>query len=569
MTKPVNLYLLSRIPGEDAFNRVCRHTAEKLSRHRTASHEIESLRALADTMISCGLPVTSLDGFFFGYTIPQIGKEFDTLKFCQDACLGIELKSKPVPLEQMRTQLLRNRHYLSHLGRDLHLFTFVSDTGQCFHLEGDVLAPVSASDIAEAVRDFDRAYLTEIDGLFRPSEYIVSPSGTPDKYLAHEYFLTQAQDQIQKGLLAALNDTTGMAFFSLTGKPGTGKTLLLYDVARTLCAQSRTAILHWGKLGEGHHLINEADIGLTILPWRLLEEERAVAAAEAPGRAGTAAGNRADVVTPGRAATAAEAPGCAGVEAGSGDAAAPDCGEDEGGFVQPLLAPFSYLLVDEAHRLSPRQFGIICQTAERYQQRVVFCLDPEQILTTADRKTNIAARVAALPPVADFTLSERMRGNRELQAFIQEVRDLNHPPRTHMDYRDVELAYAATIEEGRRQIAYYRDQDYVFINYYRPASGNAGGRAKTGGSAENPFAQFEGGYDIYHVIGQEFDRVVLLLDQSFYYSEDGKLEGVPSPDPDILYPNLFYQSITRVQEKLALIVLDNEPLFDRIAQLLD
>ena len=56
--------------------------------------------------------------------------------------------------------------------------------------------------------------------------------------------------------------------------------------------------------------------------------------------------------------------------------------------------------------------------------------------------------------------------------------------------------------------------------------------------------------------------------KSFYYTEEGKLEGVPRPDPDVLYPNLFYQGITRVQEKLALIVLNNEPLFDQISAIL-
>ena len=98
------------------------------------------------------MPVDALDGFFLGFSIPQIGKEFDLLKFRQDGCLNIELKSLPVPLEQIRTQLLRNRHYLGHLGVPMELFTFVSDTRQCFHLtEHDVLATVSPSDIAKAV----------------------------------------------------------------------------------------------------------------------------------------------------------------------------------------------------------------------------------------------------------------------------------------------------------------------------------------------------------------------------------------------------------------------------------
>ena len=577
MTRPVNLYLLSRIREREAFNHVYHHAAEKKSSTLTALHEMASLRSLADLLISEGVSVSGMDGFFFSYSIPQIGKEFDLLKFREDACLNIELKSQPVPLEQIRSQLVKNRHYLSHLGKDTYLFTYVSDTRQCFTLtESSVLAPVTPADIAKAVLPFADGCLQEIDGLFQPSEYIVSPSGTPQKFLDGEYFLTQAQDQVRKGLLSALDEVSGQAFFSLVGKPGTGKTLLLYDVGRALAAHARTALLSWGKLSDGHRMINDADIGLTILPWG----ELAVDDGDKDAAAGPAA---TDSV---RAAAALTDDGPA-----SPAAALPD------------LATFSYVLVDESHRLTPAQFDAICEEAKRHLLCVVFCLDPEQVLTTAERHNNIAGRVDALPPAAAFTLSERLRGNRELASFIQQVRDLKNKPSVHLDYRDVDLAFAASVEEARNQLTYFRDQGYVFINYLKTVragvaadSGGAdgtdsGGAADSGGAtgtdtrgaadsggaadsdpaavAENPFTEFEGGYDIHHVIGQEFDRVVMLLDNSFRYSEEGRLEGVPKPNPDFLYPNLFYQSITRVQEKLALIVLENEPLFDKIAGILE
>ena len=516
MTRPVNPYLLSRIPEEQSFNTIYQHTARLAARPKTPSHEMESLRVLSDQLTAEGVSVGEMDGFFFSYRIPQIGKEFDLLRFSGGKCLSIELKSQPVPLQQIRSQLLRNRHYLAHLGMDMDLFTFVSGTRECYQLtDGDLLTPVPVSLLAKAVQAGSGQYLAEIDGLFRPSEYIVSPARTPEKFLAHEYFLTQAQEQIQSALLSAMNDTVGLAWFSLTGKPGTGKTLLLYDIGRELASQARTAILHWGGLSEGLQVINEAGIGLSVLPWDVLDRDE--------------------------------------LAAGSGLS----------GDVCDDLSSYSYVLVDESHRLNPQQFQTICRTARQYHQRVVFCLDPEQILTTEDRKHDIAGLVASLPLTESFVLSEHLRGNRQLHAFIQNVRDLKDAPAAHMDYSDVDLGYAATIEEARSQLAYYRSRDYVFINYYRDARSDVSGIP-----ADNPFAEYEGGYDIHHVIGQEFDQVVMLLDQSFFYNEEGRLEGVPRPDPDILYPNLFYQGISRVREKLALIVLGNQPLFDRISAIL-
>ena len=320
------------------------------------------------------------------------------------------------------------------------------------------------------------------------------------------------QDQIKKDLLAAIEETTGTAFFSLQGKPGTGKTLLLYDMGRTLGAQASTVLIHWGPLQEGHRVINQADRGLTILSTEDLIPE----------------------------AKAGE-----GVPA---DPAGP-------GSMIDMLSPYSYILVDECHRIPPSLLDCLCTSARQAHQRCIFCLDPAQILTTAEKRNDIAGRIEALPPQGSFTLSERLRGNSELRAFIREVQDLNNKPKIHMSYQNVSLNYAETTAQAQNILDWYRGHGYIFINYTRPRY------------AESPYAQYEGDYDTDHVAGQEFDRVVMLMDASFYYTEDGRLEGVPHPDPDYLYPNLFYQGITRVREQLALIVVDNPQLFDRIAEI--
>lgn len=56
----------------------------------------------------------------------------------------------------------------------------------------------------------------------------------------------------------------------------------------------------------------------------------------------------------------------------------------------------------------------------------------------------------------------------------------------------------------------------------------------------------------------------MLLDDSFYYNEDGILCGITHPNPDYLYPKLFYQGITRVREKIALIIVAAPALFEQI-----
>ena len=59
----------------------------------------------------------------------------------------------------------------------------------------------------------------------------------------------------------------------------------------------------------------------------------------------------------------------------------------------------------------------------------------------------------------------------------------------------------------------------------------------------------------------------MLMDSSFYYDENGVLRGIPHPNPDYLYPNLFYQGVTRVREKLAIIVVNAPELFRNVVSI--
>ena len=61
----------------------------------------------------------------------------------------------------------------------------------------------------------------------------------------------------------------------------------------------------------------------------------------------------------------------------------------------------------------------------------------------------------------------------------------------------------------------------------------------------------------------------MLMDNSFYYDEEGILKGIPHPNPDYLYPNLFYQGVTRVREKLSLIIVDAPALFEKITSIFE
>lgn len=512
MTRPVNIYTLSRIRDEETFNIIEFHESQSDTNVTTPYHEIESLRLLVDDLIYNGQLVSELDGFFHGFSIPQIGKEFDLLKFTDSSLINIELKSQEVPESQIKAQLIKNRHYLSHLSKRLNLFTVVTNTMSCYKLSvsGDLIK-AETRELVSVIRKHNTAYMNNIDDLFKASEYLVSPFNTPGKFIRGEYFLTQAQDQIKKDVLKSVESVSGWACFHITGTPGTGKTLLLYDIARELSKSGRTLIIYYGEITDSLRLITDEIDNLTIL-------------------------------------SVEDATGPAACSSSIMDS----CLSEE---KKLILNNYDFLLIDESHRLSEYQFNAVIASAKAFDQICIFSSDPEQVLTTTEKKCDIAGRIAAIPDSAVFTLSEKIRMNREMFAFITSLKNINRKKEFPATFSNINLNYANTSAEAQNLLEYYRKKDYVFINYAHYKN------------SFTPFSDFEEDFDTHHVIGREFDKVVMLMDDSFYYNENGILKGVPLPDPDYLYPNLFYQAVTRVREKLALIILDAPELFKSIASI--
>ena len=111
------------------------------------------------------------------------------------------------------------------------------------------------------------------------------------------------------------------------------------------------------------------------------------------------------------------------------------------------------------------------------------------------------------------------------------------------NHQDIEVSYAATINDLNRLLTYYDQSGYELIAYPN--------------SCQYQVKSY--GYEM--VIGNEFNKSMLIIDSDFIYEEEKlKTKG----NPFFLKENLLYQGLVRTKEKVVVICYRNKTVFKQI-----
>lgn len=190
--------------------------------------------------------------FYLGYKIPQIDKEFDLLRFGENYILNVELKSI-LKEGDAKKQLIKNRYYLTSLGKKIKLFTYVVEHNSLYQLDDDENFQQIEFDVFEKLLTSQKLeHHSNLDELFDPSDFLVSPFNDSERFNKGSYFLTKQQQEFKDAILNSC-----AKFTIIEGQPGTGKTLLLYDLAKEFIENHDIVIIHTGTLNTGHLILNQ------------------------------------------------------------------------------------------------------------------------------------------------------------------------------------------------------------------------------------------------------------------------------------------------------------------------
>ena len=458
--KALNLYTLTRTRDPKTFSALLQALSGSPWKRTCSVHEMLSLCSLVDaldehfslhpfqengqqglTEQESGSAVPSgyraewircLDGFYFSYTIEHISKEFDLLKLSADAgcVLNIELKSEAVEEERIRKQLEQNRYYLSHISRTILSYTYVMETDTLYYCnDRGFLRECSIDELARALRrPALQDYIGEnIRECFRAQDYLISPVKNPEKFLTGRYFLTNQQFDFRRQILETFQDyekslkeikdfrepegpdhSEEAPVVSLTGGAGTGKTLLMLDLAVELSRKKRVMFLHGGPLREGHREIDRRLHKVSIqsgTDWTL------------------------------------------------------SVPQDSGALA--VLRDYSFLLVDEANRLPSETIVRLIEAAASLRIPAVFSYDPHTILGAIPRMEDAEAVIAAHETM-QLELSGNIRINRPIYSFLRAL-FYQKDAAPHSDYSCIDILYASDRHEEQLLTSYCRARGYKLI----------------------------------------------------------------------------------------------------------
>ncbi len=374
------------------------------------SEELLSLTVFVDQITSLNpytpLLVTQLlDDCYFGFEIPRISKEFDCLWIGEKHILNIELKSQDVGAEKIKKQLFQNRCYLKHLKRDIFSFTFDSSSCKCYSLgENGNLNLVDFKNLVQAINDIhnEQLFVDNIESLFPPEEFLVSPFNSTTDFLNGYYFLTNQQEEHKNKILRFVEDSSSGNFCALTGGPGTGKTLLLYDIAQSLMSMGKNVVIgHSGMLNSGHGTLIKN--GWNIVATKNLFNFNA------------------------------------------------DTKSLE-------LVEYDIYMIDEAQRCY--NLKSIVEEANKKGKKCILSFDAAQIMSNDEKNRDNASYIKSLVGMHCYSLTSNIRTNADVYGFVMALFDKRSSVSKDIK-KNIEITYCQTIDEANSILDTLKDKGYT------------------------------------------------------------------------------------------------------------
>lgn len=450
----------------------------------------------------------STNDFYFGYNIPQLGKEFDLIRIGSNYNLNIEIKNNSNYEKQVK-QIESNKYYLHFMEQPTILYSFDIAT-KCFLklnlVEGST--EISMTDFSSLKNDLLNQVTHDlnqnIDSLFEPRNYLISPFNDTDEFIKKQYLLTPQQETIVNQIEKDINSFKYNSY-AIEGRAGTGKSLLLYHLAFHLkesYPENSVLVVHSGSKNNGHYKIQQQGQLKIIETKEIMNHNK--------------------------------------------------------------LNEYSWIFIDEAQRIYENQLMHLIELNREYKTNLLFFFDVNQTFEENDNgKKNKQIIIDFLKEKGKhFKLTNKIRSNKEMAKFISQLISYNKNNVEPIDNlpKKIDIKYVNSMNDLKGVRKRLETEGFELLGY-------------TPSKYKNDIFSVYKYLPLPHdVIGQDIDKVAVIIDSNFMYKTDqNKIKYYLDYKRGNAYYSgrkMLYQNLTRVRDELKVIIVDNPQVFEIVSSLL-
>ncbi|EKE4208793.1 DUF2075 domain-containing protein, partial [Campylobacter coli] len=449
----------------------------KLLKLTLKQYELETLLSFCEILNSQHIKEQDIfENYYISYKLPHIEKEFDLLKIGEDTIINIELKSEYIEENKILLQLKRNHYYLSMLNKKIICCVYIKEGNLIYILENNKLVNYTVDLLISNLSEI-KDYTEHLNALFSPLNFLISPFNNTSSFLNSKYYLTQQQEEIKNDLLKKIASNK---IFSIEGVAGTGKTLLIYDIAKNL---QNNCIVHCAQANDGIQKLKENK-------WNIITIKE---------------------------------------------------------FNQKFIEDCDVIIVDESQRISLSQVDKFISTGKI----IIFSHDENQKLNSYNDAKETVKKIKDISNI-QYKLSKKIRHNEELAAFIYQMFDLNKVNKyknKNYNYNNTTIHYEKNLDSAKNYIHYLKNTK----NYNHIYLTNSVRRKETLDDIV-----FDSNISAHKSIGQEYDNVLVVIDQHFYYNNNKLAYKINTYYNPI---ETLFQAMSRVRKKLFILIINNEEVF--------
>ena len=207
---------------------------------------------------------------------------------------------------------------------------------------------------------------------------------------------------LEPNILQIINNAPTATFASITGSAGTGKTLLIYDIAREIKElRKNPLIIHCGYLNNGQIKLN-SEHGWNIIP--IKDHSR------------------------------------------------------------HTLSDYDVVIIDEAQRIYPEQLDTIIDGIRHSNGKCLFSHDKSQTLATWEERRGVVQNINNIESISTYSLSEKIRTNREIASFIKALFNKRRNI-TLLNSENIELNYFDNNDDAKLFLASLNSQEWKVLRF--------------------------------------------------------------------------------------------------------